>query len=152
MDISSIKGLIENKVNELGYELNSITTSKMKGDLILSIVVDRAEPIDMDAICKVSEALSNYLDTIDSINEPYMLDVSSLGAEKPIALDKLRLYVGQYVNIHLSHPYQGENILEGTISDCDDEKLVLSYKIKTREHKAELLLKNIDKARLAVKF
>lgn len=152
MDVNVIKGLIEKKVNELGYDLYSITTSKLKGDLILSIVVDKVDPIDMDMICEVSNTLSSYLDTIDSITEPYMLDVSSLGAEKPIKIEKIKEYVNRYVCLHLDHPFKGENILEGTITSCDDENLILTYRIKTRVVNAQIALNNITKARLAVKF
>lgn len=152
MNVNLLKDALNDKVKELGYDLISLTSKKEKGDLILSIVVDRIEPIDMNAICEISQKLSEYLDTLDTGDESYMLDVSSLGAEKPIAIDKLKDYVGRYVQLHLINPYNGENIMQGSIVYCDDEKLVLNYKIKTREFNAELTLKNIAKARLAIKF
>ena len=41
MDLRLLTPQIEKKLNELGYELSSISTRKEKGDLILSIVVDK---------------------------------------------------------------------------------------------------------------
>ena len=81
-----------------------------------------------------------------------MLDISSLGAEKPIKVERLKDYVGKYVNIHLHNPLNGENILEGTLKRVDDTNLILEYRIKTRVKEAQIELKNIYKARLAIKF
>ena len=152
MELEKIKKALEEKINELGYELYSLTYKRIKGDNILEIIIDRVKPIDMDTIIEVSKALSNYLDELDIINEAYLLDVSSLGAEKPIKTNRLKDYVGQYVNLHLNHPYNGENIIEGTIKMVDDKKLTLTYKIKTRQYDADIDLDNILKARLAIKF
>ena len=85
-------------------------------------------------------------------DNPYTLDVSSLGAEKPIDLEKLDKYQGKYVNLHLSHPYKGENIIEGDLKEVTSDYVVLTYRIKTRIVEAKIERKDIDKARLAIKF
>ena len=152
MDINYLKPLIEKKLQEIGYELIELKTRKEKGDLILSIVVDRVEPIDMDAIVEVSGILSNYLDEIDSSNESYLLDVSSLGAEKPLNVGELDKYVSRYVNVHVTNPIEGENIFEGELSEVNEDSITITYKIKTRVKKVVILQSNIYKIRLAIKF
>ena len=82
----------------------------------------------------------------------YTLDISSLGAEKPIALEKLANYDGRYVHLHLSHPVQGENILEGTLKVVDEETLGLTFFIKGRKKDVTFPKKDVDSARLAIKF
>ena len=139
-------------VSEQGYELVSISTSKGKDGITLSIVVDRHDPIALEDIVKLSDFLSARLDEIDPIEDGYLLDVSSLGAEKPIALAKLPEYVGSYVNLHLSHPYQGENILEGTIVEIKEDTLFLEIAIKAKKKAIPLPLADIDRARLAIHF
>ena len=118
--------LIEQKVNELGYELISITNHIEKGEKILSIVVDRVEPIDMNAIVEISRVLNDYLDELNPIESSYTLDISSLGAEKPLSKDKLKDYVNRYVHVHLINPISGENIYEGTLVGQDEEKITLA--------------------------
>ncbi|MCR5078867.1 MAG: ribosome maturation factor RimP [Bacilli bacterium] len=118
----------------------------------LSVVVDRVDPISLNDIVKVSELVSKILDDDDSFDEPYVLDVSSLGAEKPIALEKLDLYVGRYVNLHLITPYQGENYVEGTLVSVNGGTVELEYREKTKKKVASLARKDIDKARLAIEF
>ena len=152
MDIKLVENLLKEKVSELGFELYSLSYKRQKGNAVLEVVIDRVEPIDMDTILNVSREISSYLDEKDLIEDAYMLDVSSLGAEKPLKVSELHKYVGQYVNLHLNNPYKGENIIEGTLSSVDADKLVLTYRIKTRQYAAEIALDNILKARLAIKF
>ena len=135
-----------------GYELVSLRYSKNKDGWTLNVVVDRPEPISLDDIVGLSDYLSATLDEIDPIEGGYLLDISSLGAEKPIALDRRPLYKGRYVNLHLSHPYQGENILEGTLLEIDDESLVLQIAIKAKKKSITLPRADVDKARLAIEF
>ena len=152
MDLKALEPKLESKINELGYELVSLSLKKEKGDLILSIVVDRVAPIDMNAIVELSNALSSYLDEIDDSKEAYMLDISSLGAEKPLKVESLKDYEGQYVNVHVNNAIDGLNIFEGDLKEVNDESITVEYRIKTRVKKVVILLSNIYKIRLAIKF
>jgi len=153
MDLVNRKEDIENKLHSLGYELVSITSKREMGNNVINIVVDRIQPIDMTAIVKLSEELNAYIDTIDDSSVPYTLDISSLGAEKPLKIESIKDYVGSFVNVHLINPIDGENIYEGTIKEMSgDSSFVLQIKIKTRVKEVNILFNNIYKIRLAVKF
>ena len=152
MDLKAIETKLNEKLNSMGYELCSCTYKKEMGRFVLGLVIDRVEPIDMQTICQVSEVISLYLDEIDNSEEPYTLDISSLGAEKPLKVEQLDKYVGQYVNVHLVNPIDGENIYEGDIKSVDIDAFVLSYRNKTRVKEINILFNNIYKIRLAVKF
>ena len=133
--------------------LFDVTFKKEGKDLFLRLFVDKkVGKIDLDLIVKISEQLSIELDQADLITSNYMLDVSSVGAERPIALEDLPSYVGYYVHLHLSHPYLGMNDIEGDIIMIENDTLILQYKDKARVKKANLLLSTIDRARLAIKF
>ena len=152
MNETQIKQLIEPTINKLGYSLESISLKREKGDLFLQIVVDRFDPISLDDIVAISNEISPILDENDPIKDNYFLDVTSLGAEKPIKLEHLDKYINKYVNLHVINPIKGENYLEGNIDSVNDDSLILSYKIKTRLVRVEIPRKDIDKARLAIKF
>ncbi len=152
MDIIRHKEALEKKINELGYDLISINRKIEKGDVIISIVVDRVDPIDMDSIVSLSNELSSYIDSIDESNEKYFLDISSLGAEKPLKIESLKDYVSRYVNVHIVNPIEGENIFEGDLVEVNEDSITLSYRIKTRVKQVVILLSNIYKIRLAIKF
>lgn len=152
MDIKFIESKLKEKTNQLGYEFVSLSSRKEKGDLILSIVVDKVEPIDMNAIVSLSEELSKYLDEIDNSNEPYILDVSSLGAEKPLKIESLKDYVGRYIHVHVTNPIKGENIFEGDLVEVKEDEITVAVRNKTRVNNIVILLSNIYKIRLAIKF
>ena len=106
----------------------------------------------MEMIVELTHALNDYLDEINPFEKPYTLDLSSLGAEKPLKIEKLGAYVNKYVNVHLINPIKGENIYEGDLSEVNDDNIVITYRQKTRSIKLEILKSNIYKIRLAIKF
>ena len=152
MELNQLKGLIEKKVNELGYDLVEFNYSHNAGQDLLSVVVDKEVEIDMDMIVNLTHALNEYLDEINPFEKPYTLDLSSLGAEKPLKVEKLGAYVGKYVNVHLINPIKGENIYEGDLESVNDSNIVINYRQKTRSIKLEVEKSNIYKIRLAIKF
>ena len=147
-----LEQLVKSKLQEIGYELISINSHIEKGEHLLSIVVDRVEPIDMEAIVEVSHVLNAYLDELNPFENSYTLDISSLGAEKPLNKDKLSDYVNRYIHVHLVNPINGENIYEGTLVGQDEEKITLEYRVKTRTKVVDIQKSNISKIRLAIKF
>ena len=147
-----LEALLKDKVNSLGYDLVSVNQRIEKGDKVLAIVVDRVKPIDMDAIVALSRVLNDYLDELSPIEDAYTLDISSLGAEKPLKLEQLPLYIGSYIHVHLTNPINGENIYEGDLVAVDDDEIKLSYRQKTRVKTVDIIKGNISKIRLAIKF
>ena len=152
MDLNKIKEPLEKRINELGFDLVSLQRKIEKGDVIISIVVDRVEAIDMNTIVSLSEELSSYIDTLDNSNEKYFLDISSLGAEKPLKVEELKKYEGRYVNVHVNNALNGLNIFEGDMITVTDKDITVSYREKTRVKQVVILLSNIYKIRLAIKF
>ena len=148
MDLNTLKKLINEKLNEQGYELYSLSFASET----LSVVVDREKDIDMDAIVSLTNVLNAYLDELNPFEKAYTLDVSSLGAEKPLSIEKLKAYIGRYIHVHLINPIKGENIYEGDLTSVNESTIILTYKNKTRSIAVEISKSNISKIRLAIKF
>lgn len=152
MDQIKLKEILTKKINELNYDVVSINMNVVKGNKTLTIVVDRVSPIDMNAIVELTHSINAMLDEINPFDDPYTLDISSLGAEKPLHVDKLGDYVQRYIHVHLINPIEGENIFEGILEDLDENNIKLSYKIKTRTKIVDIKKENISKIRLAIKI
>ena len=148
MELKELKSLINEHVNALGYELVELSY----GQDVLTLVVDKEQEIDMEMIVALTNDLNDYLDELNPFEKPYTLDISSLGAEKPLKVEKLNAYVGKYVHVHLVNPIKGENIYEGDLNSVDDDKIIIAYRQKTRVINLEILKSNIYKIRLAIKF
>lgn len=144
--------IIEKPIRELGYINVSVTYTHENGTNYLRVLIDKDDVVSLDDIVAVNDLISPLLDQADLISGQYMLDVSSCGAEKQIDVAKLENYIGKYVNLHLANPYKGANILEGNMDIVTQDLVTLSYREKTRLIKAEINRKDIDKARLAIKF
>jgi ribosome maturation factor RimP len=151
-EISKVRDVLAGPLEKAGYELATVSLVNEKEGLTLHIAVDRDAPISLDDIVKVSDLINPLLDQSDPIASPYTLDVSSLGAEKPIHLERLDHYLSYYVNLHLSHPYEGKNILEGTLRGVNEKEILLEVLEKTRKKTITLPRQDVDKARLAIKF
>ena len=150
---STVLNLIDKPIKALGYSEVDVKFVREFNTQYLRVMVDKDdETIDLDEIVKVNELISPILDEADLIKTNYVLDVTTFGAEKAIDVAKLEKYVGRYINIHLTHPYKGLNNIEGTLESVNDDKIVISYKEKTRLIKCEIVRNTIDKARLAIKF
>ena len=148
MELSKLKELIEQRINELGYELSSLSFANET----LSIVVDKEQEIDMEMIVNLTNALNQYLDELNPFEKAYTLDISSLGAEKPLKIEKLASYIGKYVHVHLINPIKGENIYEGDLVNVNEESIQIQYRNKTRVINLDIAKSNILKIRLAIKF
>ena len=150
---STVLNLIEKPLKALGYSEVEVKYVNEFGTNYLRVMVDKDdEVIDLDEIMKVNDIVSPLLDEADLIKTNYVLDVTTFGAEKKIDVAKLEKYVGRYINIHLTNPYKGLNVIEGTLESVDNDKIVISYKEKTRLIKCEIVRNTVDKARLAIKF
>lgn len=149
---NNVLNLIEKPIKDMGYTKVYVNYLRESGTNYLRVTIDKNDVISLEDIVKVNDVISPILDKADLIQSNYVLDVTSLGAEKPIEINELDQYKGKYVHIHLSHPYKGENILEGDLESVSNDTIVLAYKEKTRLIKAEISRKDIDKARLAIKF
>ena len=148
MDLNTLKGLIETRISEQGYELYSLSFAKET----LCVVVDREQDNDMEAIVSLTNVLNAYLDELNPFEKAYTLDVSSLGAEKPLKVEKLNAYVGKFVHVHLINPIKGENIYEGDLVNVNEQTITITYRNKTRSINVEIEKTNISKIRLAIKF
>ncbi len=151
-EIDAVKEMLEPVLGKKGYSLYEVSLTRDQDGLTLHVFIDRDSPISLDDIILVSNIINPLLDEKDPISGPYTLDVSSLGAEKPISLDKIEKYVGNYVNFHLSHPYKGANTLEGDLLEANEMEVTLGVREKSKTKKVILKRDTIDKARLAIKF
>lgn len=140
-------------LQEKGYELCELTFKKENNELTLHFAIDKIDGImDLDATVSLSELISIELDNLNWGDEPYTLDVSSAGAERSISVDNFEKYIGKYINIHLVNPIDGENYIEGELTEVNSDEIIIIKTIKTRKKNIKVVRANIDKARLAIKF
>ena len=147
----TVTALLEPALKVLGYDLASVTFRKEGSNYILRVVIDKDGPVSMDDIVTAGELISPLLDEADPIQSSYMLDVTSLGAEKPIQLDKLERYVGERVYLTLKEVVEKKDACQGILEAITSEEVTINLENKK---KGTLTIKRslISKARLAIKI
>lgn len=134
-------------------ELVDIEYVKEGQNFFLRIYVDTPEGIDIDQCAEVAEALSEKLDQHDFIEDEYMLEVSSPGAERPLKTkEAVSNAVGAYVNIKTYKAIENQKEFEGTLTSFEEEVLTLEVLVKTRKKVIEIPYNQAAKIRLAIKF
>ena len=88
---------------------------------LLRVLVDRDGGADIDAIARVSRALSRSLDEHDPIEGRYTLEVSTPGLERPLRTpDHFARATGSTVKVKTRPGTDGERRVEGIITAADD--------------------------------
>ena len=149
--LAEIKPIIEQRNDEFV----DIEYVKEKGQNYLRIYVDRENGIDMDEIAGLSELISEKLDEIipDPFPDPYILELSSPGIERPIKTEKdWQKALKNYIHVGLYQKIEGEKEYEGTLKAFSDEEIELEVKVKTRRKQLTIPRKLIANIRFAIEF
>ena len=140
---------IENALKEFiaGKKLKLFEVTYHKSDATLSVLLD--EQLEMDRLEEISCQISEFLDRYeDEFDEQYFLDVSTVGAERPIRNEEeVKEAVGSYIYVK-----NKENEYYGTLLGYDEGIMRLSVRDKNREKEVSVPYKNTKKVRYAVKF
>ncbi|RBW69881.1 ribosome maturation factor RimP [Bacillus taeanensis] len=140
-------------IENMNLELVDIEYVKEGKNWFLRVYIDSEKGIDIDDCGKVSELLSEKLDEHDPISQPYFLEVSSPGAERPLKKEKdFERSIGKNVHIKTYEPIDGEKVFEGKLLSFDGEIVTIEITIKTRKKQVIIPYKKVASARLAVVF
>ena len=136
-----VESLVENKINELGYELYDVEYAKEGKDYYLRIFIDKPEGIDLNDCEKVNDGINDLLDQADYIKDQYFLEVSSPGIERTLRKDKhLETNLGSLVEIKLFKPLEKKKIIQGILKEFNKEKII----IQVEENGIEISRKDIS--------
>ena len=95
----------------------------------LSVTVNRAGGVDLDAVTAANRAISAWLDNNDPIASHYRLDVSSPGLERKLRTpDHFASAVGEIVTCRQIRNGEATRRLEGVLVSATDTELVITDK------------------------
>ena len=143
-----VAAIIKSTVENEGVELWDVRYVKEGSSYYLRVYIDKENGVDITDCENVSRKLSDALDVADPIAEPYMLEVSSPGLDRP--LKKPEDYVrfkGRKVDVKLFSPIKGEKLLNGILLGREGDKVFISC-----GEDITLEFSNIAWIKLAVEF
>ena len=123
-----VETLVSKSIENLGYQLYDVQYAKEGKDYFLRIFIENPNgTISLEDCEKVNNEIEELLDTADYIKEQYFLEVSSTGVEKIIRKEKhLQDNIGEYINIKLFKPVNGNKEYIGILEKFDDEVLYVN--------------------------
>lgn len=114
--------LAEEVAEELGYEIVDIEFQNGSKHDLLSIFIYKKEGIDLDDCTEMSRNLEKKLDDLDILKNPYYLEISSPGLDRPLKTkDDYRRNVGKEVDLKLYAPIDGKKEFSFVLDKYDDE-------------------------------
>lgn len=139
-----VQTLLQDKINELGYELYDVEYAKEGKNYFLRIFIDSENGIDLNDCEKVNDGIMELLDEADYIKEQYFLEVSSPGIERVLKKDKhMKSNIGQNVEVNLFKSLNGKKQLEGILKGFNENviNILINGEIAEIERKNISLLK-----------
>lgn len=136
---NSISKLVEEHlkpiVESLGYELVEVKYAKERTGMALTLFIYSKNGISLDDCEKVSNAIDAPLDNLNPTNdEPYTLNVSSLGLDRPIkTADDVRRCLGCEVEVKLYAPINNQKIFTGVLAEYDQNGISLKIDDETKK-------------------
>jgi ribosome maturation factor RimP len=154
--LKRIETTIEESLTARGYNLVRVQLSGGNRK-VLQIMVERLDdkPITVDDCTTVSRLVSVLLDVSDPIKDPYILEVSSPGLERPLVkLKDYQRFCGQMVHVTTHQPVNERKRFQGRLTSADEHGITLELEATPVEELATVTieLENVRAARLLVDF
>jgi ribosome maturation factor RimP len=146
MNLEKIREKLIPILEKSNLSIYSIKTKREFGEKILEILID-TEVMDIDELEKIHLEFQQTL-TDDDLDPDYYLELSSLGAERPLnTKDELIKAINRYIYLE-SPKYRGY----GTLLSVVDDTLTIEVNDKGRFKKIDIKLDDAKHARTAIKF
>lgn len=122
-----VKELVEELVTPIvekhGCELVEVEYAKKVDGMNLTIYIDAENGIQLEHCEKIHNEIDPLLDELDPTdNEPYILNVSSPGLDRPIKTDRdFRRNIGKEIEIKLYAPINKKKVFVGELKSFNDD-------------------------------
>ncbi|MDZ4165616.1 MAG: ribosome maturation factor RimP [Smithellaceae bacterium] len=117
-----IRGLVEPVVESLGMELVDLECLWMNTRWLVRLYIDRTEGVTVDDCALISNQVGDILEVHNVPAEPFTLEVSSPGLDRPLSRDKdFVRYRGSRIKVKLDRSVEGSKNITGVLLDYLEE-------------------------------
>ncbi len=146
--LSEIRGFLENIAAPLGIEIVDVEWNDKQ--TALTVYIETEGGVDLNSCEKFHNAIMEPIDELDpTYDKPYTLNVSSPGLDRPFKTERdFKRNLGGEVEVRLFAPLKGKKLLEGTLTEFDENTVTVAVNneiIKIQKNK-------IAKINKAIKF
>jgi ribosome maturation factor RimP len=139
-------------VQSAGLELEDVEMRTVGRRLVVRVLVDSDHGVTLDEVAVASRAVSDALDTSDVLgDEPYTLEVSSPGVDRPLTLPRHWLRnVGRLVSVTVTDGRETTGRLVAVSDDGGTAELEVN--LKGRISRTTIAIADVRKALVQVEF
>jgi ribosome maturation factor RimP len=146
-----ITALIQPSIEDLGYELVGTEYIASGKHSILRVFIDTDNGIMLEDCEQVSHQLSAIFDVEDPITNPYNLEVSSPGVERPLFnIKHYQRFLGHDIKLRTARSINGQRKFKGSIGSVSEAQN--NIELITHLGAVTLDIDLIEKAHLVVDF
>jgi ribosome maturation factor RimP len=144
--INEVFELAEDLLRESLMEIVDVEFLLEHGRWVLKLYIDKEGGITLDDCAGVSRELGDLIEAKNTIDYPYVLEVSSPGLNRPLKTEKDFIRsIGKIAVLVMSKPTNSRKNFTGRVAGVSEGVISLLLNDNTL---AELHLKEINKARL----
>lgn len=146
--VEEILPMLEKIAQPMGIEIVDLECNDRAG--ALTVFIETEQGVDLDTCEKFHNAIFEPIDDVDpSYGEPYTLNVSSPGLDRPFKTPRdFERNLGKEVEIKLYAPLKGKKFLEGVLEEFDENAVTVAMAKET----VKLPRNKIAKINKAIKF
>ena len=155
MDLrNEIVAIVKNLIDNIEIFLVDVNLKGKIGNQKIQVFIDGDNYVDVDVCSKISRGLSKKLEERDIIEGRYVIEVSSPGAETPLAIPRqYHKHIGRELEVIAKENKK----YQGTLKDVTESKIELSIKSSKlkKEINSETLklsFEDIDSAKVMVRL
>ena len=140
--------LLEKIAEPMGVEIVEVECNEKSG--ALTVYIETEAGVDLDTCEKFHNAIFDPIDDIDpSYGEPYTLNVSSPGLDRPFKTARdFERNLGKEIELKLYAPLKGKKFLQGFLEEFDDNSVTVTIGKET----VKIARNKIAKINKAIKF
>jgi ribosome maturation factor RimP len=128
-----------------GMELVHVEFHRETGGRILRLYIDKLGGITLGDCSAISSQLGDILDLKLDIDDPYTLEISSPGLDRPVSrLSDFERFKGELAKIKIARPINGQKNFKGILAGVNGSKIQL----KTETDMVVIPYQDIIKTRL----
>ena len=121
-----ICNLLEPSVAALGLELVGVELGPSGGRSVLRVYIDCDPGVSVGDCERASREVGAILDVEDPIPDPYVLEVSSPGIDRPLLVeDHFVRFAGSNVRLRTREPIDGRRAWTGRLVGCREGNVVV---------------------------
>ena len=112
-----VTALLRDEFSTAGYDIEDVVVDTRARPARIQVVADGDIPLDLEAVAELSRSASELLDTVETGDVAYVLEVSSPGVDRPLTAEKhFRRARGRKVELVL----QDGSVLTGRLGATND--------------------------------